>query len=249
MEKAPLSLKVLLSRLEVKSQKFSDPQISSLCTDMCLGLNFLHLSGVLHGDLSLGNFLVASDWTVKVADFGCSIITSTLNVVSGKRGTPEFHSLESAIGEVRFSSDIWAFGIAMGDIFEGRPTLPNPKLATSQADSQFETLKDKLSSHERKRLSNFLDVSRFNPLRRAEAFPILRRRQEVLDFCEEHHPKLLGIVLQCLQIEDADIDLGLRGTFSGLVSAWALLRKREGWKEVEFPTATVEEFSAVINAP
>jgi serine/threonine-protein kinase len=63
-------------------------------------MNFLHLSGVIHHDLSLGNLLLTSDWTLKVADFGCSKIATTASIESGIFGTPEYHSFEAAAGSL-----------------------------------------------------------------------------------------------------------------------------------------------------
>ncbi len=45
-----------------------------ICKQITMGLEFCHLKGIIHGDLKLDNVLIHEDCTIKLCDFGLSVI-------------------------------------------------------------------------------------------------------------------------------------------------------------------------------
>ncbi|EIN07908.1 kinase-like protein, partial [Punctularia strigosozonata HHB-11173 SS5] len=102
-----------------------------LITDVARGLNYMHASGVIHGDVKGRNILVDGEHHARLSDFGLSTTilgTETLASVtetSANRGSlrymaPELldHTVDSVALTIR--ADVYGFAMAMWEIFEGR---------------------------------------------------------------------------------------------------------------------------------
>ncbi|KAF8603367.1 kinase-like protein, partial [Ceratobasidium sp. AG-I] len=56
---------------------------SKMCLGIAEGLAYMHSQGVVHGDLKAANVLVSNDLTVKITDFGSTLLsTFSLNFAS-----------------------------------------------------------------------------------------------------------------------------------------------------------------------
>lgn len=72
--------------------------------DVLLGLEYLHMQGIVHRDIKPANLLVSSDYTVKISDFGVSFASSLKSSLEGDMfsdmelaktvGTPAFFAPE-----------------------------------------------------------------------------------------------------------------------------------------------------------
>ncbi|MEV8456908.1 serine/threonine-protein kinase [Streptomyces sp. NPDC052095] len=98
-----------------------------LLTGICEGLAHLHGSGWVHGDLKPENILLTSDGSPKLSDFG---LATELTGTAGTHGyAPPMGTLDylpperwqAPLGDhgvkVRPSSDIWALGIVVHEMF------------------------------------------------------------------------------------------------------------------------------------
>jgi len=82
-----------------------------------LGLNYLHLNGIVHCDLKGQNVLV-TEHGVKISDFGCARRVEDELVISG---TPAFMAPEVARGEEQgFAADVWALGCTLLEMITGK---------------------------------------------------------------------------------------------------------------------------------
>jgi len=80
---------------------------------------YLHGSNpvILHRDLKSDNLLVASDWTIKVADFGLTRFLSNGKKAMTQVGTPMWMAPEIIMGKkYTEKADVYAFGIILWEI-------------------------------------------------------------------------------------------------------------------------------------
>ncbi|KAJ4904120.1 Mitogen activated protein kinase kinase kinase-related [Raphanus sativus] len=86
--------------------------------DICRGLMCMHGMGIVHRDLKSANCLLSNDWTVKLCDFGLSIMMQGTTVNDAvPAGTPEWVAPE-VIRNEPFSEkcDIYSFGVIMWEL-------------------------------------------------------------------------------------------------------------------------------------
>ncbi|KIJ47193.1 hypothetical protein M422DRAFT_778154 [Sphaerobolus stellatus SS14] len=87
------------------------------------GLEYIHQSNIVHGDIRAGNILVSEDGTPCITDFGLSRLlkksglTTSSDVVGSLRWmAPELLQNQ----KVTNASDVWAFGMMMIEVISGR---------------------------------------------------------------------------------------------------------------------------------
>ncbi|KAG2309510.1 hypothetical protein Bca52824_029258 [Brassica carinata] len=86
--------------------------------DICRGLMCMHGMGIVHRDIKSANCLLSDDWTVKLCDFGLSIMMEGTTVDDTvPAGTPEWVAPE-VIRNEPFSEkcDIYSFGVVMWEL-------------------------------------------------------------------------------------------------------------------------------------
>ncbi|KAL2516405.1 mitogen-activated protein kinase kinase kinase 15 [Forsythia ovata] len=106
---------------------------------MVRGFNYLHLNGVVHGDIKGQNILIGEDG-LKIADFGCSkLIHDDDDSVAGKSrfsGTSAYMAPEvSRDEEQEFAADIWSLGCTVIEMATGCspwPEIHDPARRRSQ---------------------------------------------------------------------------------------------------------------------
>ena len=152
MERAERSLR---ERLEASSadarsaapseeEPLSEEEGARLLTEICEGLAHLHGLGWVHGDLKPDNVLIMADGSVRLADFGLSVELTGTHAYIPPLGTPDYlppERWQASLGErgvqVRQSTDIWALGVMIHQVFtQGASPFPGATPAARGAAAQ-----------------------------------------------------------------------------------------------------------------
>lgn len=92
------------------------------------GLAFVHSRGVVHGDISLANIMLAESGRSLLVDFGIAAPAGT----PGVYGTPAFASPEAASGgSVTARSDVYSAAAVLYTLMAGTVPLPAPDVVTA----------------------------------------------------------------------------------------------------------------------
>ena len=146
-----------LQRFEI-APPGSDPtpnqiQIPSLlyaCVQISNGMRYLASLHFIHRDLATRNFLVGKDNTIKIADFGMSrsLYSSHYYRIQGRAILPiRWMATECFYGRFSEKTDVWAFGVAMWEVF----TLAKEQPYDAFTDQQ--VIDNAVNTEERKLLS------------------------------------------------------------------------------------------------
>ncbi|XP_019055417.1 PREDICTED: serine/threonine-protein kinase BLUS1-like, partial [Nelumbo nucifera] len=106
-----------------------EPCIAIILRETLNTLMYLHDQGQVHRDIKAGNILVASDGSIKLADFGVSASiyepSPSSMKFNGVAGIPYWMAPEVIYSHTGYSfkADIWTFGITALELSHGRPPL------------------------------------------------------------------------------------------------------------------------------
>eukprot|EP01099_Mayorella_cantabrigiensis_P000579 TRINITY_DN1259_c0_g1_i6.p1 TRINITY_DN1259_c0_g1~~TRINITY_DN1259_c0_g1_i6.p1 ORF type:complete len:370 (+),score=111.02 TRINITY_DN1259_c0_g1_i6:484-1593(+) len=100
-----------------KNEKLPWGRRWQIARDAALAMNYLHSRNppILHRDLKSGNFLIGSDWRVRLTDFGCSTTQETIQDESEfLGGTLVWTAPEVLDGSIYTTkADVYSYGMVM----------------------------------------------------------------------------------------------------------------------------------------
>jgi len=96
---------------------FSRDHIFTMLMDVAVGMNFLHIMGLIHQDMNLGNLLVFPPFSIKISDFGSSRMVYSLKSKTPDRGAEKFRAPEAHGQSYNQQCDIWSLGMLVGISF------------------------------------------------------------------------------------------------------------------------------------
>ena len=93
-----------------------------LAVEICEGIEYAHVHGVVHRDIKPANIFITSTGAVKLLDFGLArLITSDLTHSNMMMGTLNYMAPEQVRGErADHRSDIFSTGVVLYEVFAGR---------------------------------------------------------------------------------------------------------------------------------
>ena len=83
---------------------------------LAIAVQHVHARDVVHLDIKPANLLLAKDWSLRLADFGLSVLTTTkkLHIKDTFVGTPAYSSPEQMQGlPADQKTDVWAVGVIL----------------------------------------------------------------------------------------------------------------------------------------
>ena len=103
---------------------FSLNESCSIMMQLCDAVHEIHSKNIVHRDIKPQNIYYSSDGSIKLGDFGISILLgSGMNVSENRKimGTAQYLAPELVYGEKpTFQSDIFAMGITLFELLTGR---------------------------------------------------------------------------------------------------------------------------------
>jgi serine/threonine protein kinase len=100
--------------------KFCHVEFLDAFHQVFLGLGHCHSMDVVHRDIKAPNVLIGVDGTVKIADFGLSLVLPKGGSITGMVGSAPFMSPEMLQGKsYGFDTDVWSCGAVIYDMVYG----------------------------------------------------------------------------------------------------------------------------------
>ncbi|KAF8174708.1 kinase-like domain-containing protein [Mycena galopus ATCC 62051] len=107
--------------------------VDKLLYEIAQGLEYLHHSNIVHGDLRGANILIKEDWSACLADFGLSIFSDATATTSTTRAGSLYWMAPELLDPERFglkfvrtpATDVYAFGCVCIELYTGRPPFSN----------------------------------------------------------------------------------------------------------------------------
>jgi serine/threonine protein kinase len=97
---------------------------------LCAGLAAAHERGVIHRDLKPHNIMLNKRGEVVIMDFGLAAAAREVQGPEARNGTPAYMAPEQLRGEsVTASSDLYALGLILYELFTGKRAFEAPSLA------------------------------------------------------------------------------------------------------------------------
>jgi len=114
-----------------KKVRFDFRSTMGLMKQTAFGLNYLHLSNIIHRDLKLANLLVDRFYNVKLSDFGLSCIKKPNSEITEAVGSPLWRAPELLLSQpYNQAADIYSFSLCCWELL----SLEQPYLDIEEWD-------------------------------------------------------------------------------------------------------------------
>ncbi|CAN6232081.1 unnamed protein product [Urochloa humidicola] len=112
----------------LSGQRFTEPQVKCLMSQILEGLRHCHARGVLHRDIKGSNLLVGGDGVLKIADFGLATFFDPDHTqpMTSRVVTLWYRPPELLLGATEYgvAVDLWSAGCILAELLAGKPIMP-----------------------------------------------------------------------------------------------------------------------------
>ncbi len=134
----------------LNAKRLTDVEIENYLNQMVLALNYIHKEGIVHRDIKPSNFIIATNGTLKLVDFGisksidASSVDHTSTSTNLSMGTLLYMSPEQikSTKDVTYLSDIYSLGVVLWEMAMGK--VPYNSSELSAFDIQVKIVQEKL---------------------------------------------------------------------------------------------------------
>jgi tetratricopeptide (TPR) repeat protein len=105
--------------------------ILGIARQVCCGLDYAHVQGVIHRDIKTANLFVTSDRVVKIMDFGLAkVLEEVRGATTLVSGTPYYMSPEQVLGgDVDHRTDLYSLGVTLFELATGSVPFDSGEVA------------------------------------------------------------------------------------------------------------------------
>jgi TPR repeat protein/serine/threonine protein kinase len=101
---------------------------ATILVGICIAMQFIHSSEIIHGNLTPDNILLDWDWQVRIAGFGHSVLQGESAIPEGNPD-PHYLAPEHYKSIIVPENDVFSFGLILYELIVGRPVFPKDMTA------------------------------------------------------------------------------------------------------------------------
>ena len=121
----------------LNAKRLTDAEIENYLNQMVVALNYIHKEGIVHRDIKPSNFIIATNGTLKLVDFGisksidASSVDHTSTSTNLSMGTLLYMSPEQikSTKDVSYLSDIYSLGVVLWEMAMGKVPYNSSELS------------------------------------------------------------------------------------------------------------------------
>lgn len=120
-----------LEALIREQRTISTAQTIDMIRQVCAGLDFAHVKGIVHRDVKPGNIMLAGNSLVKITDFGIARAGEAMTITGQVVGTPNYMSPEQVLGKpLDGRSDLFSVGVILYEMVTGERPFEGQSITT-----------------------------------------------------------------------------------------------------------------------
>jgi serine/threonine-protein kinase len=120
-----------LHELLAQQQILPTEDVIQYSRQICRGLDYAHLHGIVHRDVKPANIMITANGTVKIMDFGIAKAGGSMTSTGQVLGTPNYMSPEQVKGRpLDGRSDLFSFGVILYEMLTGEKPFVGQNVTT-----------------------------------------------------------------------------------------------------------------------
>jgi tRNA A-37 threonylcarbamoyl transferase component Bud32 len=173
-----------LHQLLRRRGRMSLAEVSRIGTQVCAGLEYAHVRGVIHRDIKTANLFLTTELRAKIMDFGLAKLAEEVRrSASLIGGTPYYMAPEQALGAtVDHRTDLYAFGATLFELSTGAVPFPQADAHRNDPDRTPPDPREVAPDVDPRLAALILEMLAHEPERRPESAAAVGLRLAALQF-------------------------------------------------------------------